>query len=278
MRFAETIVAWIQKPARKVGVFGIGLCVLLVASPETSAAQGFPAGMKEGSNSARLPTVEGGTVTFRILPGDCQARTYGDGRGESDCGNLNSKSYLSAGEVPVGTSMRYTFEVRVAGGLTHAAFRNPRVTYSPGGADSRLSVALWQGNLIKNHLLSLDLDKTRGLTVFGKSCAPASTLGDWTEVELLVRWSSGSDGLLQLRCNGRAVYTITGKPTDQQPYCIISNHCEPGVQNSPRTINAGFGIFFDTEIVNGVQTRPRVPETGLVVQMRSFDIRRIRLD
>ena len=216
-------------------------------------------------------------VTFRILPGDCQSRTYGDGRGESDCNNLNAKSYLSAGEVPIGTSMRYLFDVRVAGGLTHEAFRNPLVTYAKGGADSRLSVAIWQGNLIKNHLLSVDLDRTRGLTVFGKTCAPPQALGDWTRVELLVRWSAGPDGLLQLRCNDRVVYAISGAPTDQQPHCIISNHCEPGVEKHPRSINAGFGIFFDKEVVNGVPTRPRVPESGLIVQMKNLEARRVRL-
>ncbi|SMY09056.1 hypothetical protein [Flavimaricola marinus] len=266
--------------SRAPTVLRVFLCLALLivlVLPLGAAAQDYPRGMSEGRNSARSPTVSGGVVSFTVLPGDCQSRTYGDGRGESDCSNLNSKSYLTSRDVPVGTSMLYAFDVRVAGGLTHDAFRNPHVTYAPGGADSRLSVAIWQGELIKNHLLTLDLDRTRGLTVFGRTCAPASSLGDWTQVQLLLRWSAGSDGLLQLSCNDRPVYAVSGQPTDQQPYCIISNHCEPGVEKHPRMINAGFGIFFDAEVVNGVPTRPRVPASGLSVQMRDFDIRRVQL-
>ena len=265
--------------ASRIFLTGLRLCVVafLLALPASAVAQGYPAGLHEGTNSARRPVVDGGVITFRILPGDCQSRTYGDGRGESDCGNFNAKSYLSAGEVPIGTAMRYAFDVRVAEGLTHAAFRNPDVTYAPGGADSRLSVALWQGELIKNHLLALDLDKTRGLTVFGKTCAPATALSGWTRVELLVRWSAGNDGVLQLSCNGRVVYAVSGTATDQQRYCIVSNHCEPGAEKHPRRINAGFGIFFDAEFVNGVRTRPRVPETGLVVQMQNIAVQPVAL-
>ncbi len=256
----------------------LALLLSLILSGGGASAQGYPRGMHEGRNSARSPAVHNGVVTFTILPGDCQARTYGDGRGESDCRNLNSKSYLAAGEVPIGTAMKYVFDLRVAGGLTHAAFRNPDAVPFTGGPDSRLSVAIWQGNLIKNHLATLDPDTTRGLTLRGKRCTAPGALGDWTRFELLVRWSAGADGVMQASCNGRVIYSVTGTATDQQPHCIVSNHCEPGVNKHPKRINAGFGIFFDKEVVRGVPTRPRVPQDGLSIQMRNFDVRRVKLN
>jgi len=259
-----------------LGLILFGMSVFFWSAQDVSA-QRYPEGMKEGRNSARSPTTDGGVVTFTILPGDCQARTYGDGRGESDCKNLNSKSYLAAGDVPVGTGMRYAFEVRVASGLTHTAFHTPRAVPFTGGLDSRLSVAIWQGNLIKNHLVSLDLDKTRGLTFLGRHCATPGDLSSWTRFEMLVKWSRKSVGVMQVKCNGRIVYTVNGAPTDQAPHCHISNHCEPGVEKHPKRINAGFGVFFDKEVVRGVPTKPRVPTTGLSIQMRNLELRKVRL-
>lgn len=239
-------------------------------------AGSFPKGMKEGSNSARTPIVENGIVTFKILPGDCQSRTYGDGRGESDCLNKNSKSYLSAGDVRVNSSMYYAFDVRVPSGLTHKAFHNPRMVPFTGGPDSRLSVAIWQGNLIKSHLVWLDLDRSRGLTFMGKRCASAKSLKDWTRFEMWVTWSAKSKGKMVVRCNGKTIYSISSGPTDQNIFCNISTHCEPGTKKHPKKINAGFGIFFDSEFVNDRQIRPRVPNTGLVVQMQNLSQKKIR--
>ena len=73
------------------------LLSFVLAAPQAEA-QRYPKGMAEGRNSARTPQVAGDVIRFSLMPGDCQARSYGDGRGESDCGNLNAKSYLSAGE------------------------------------------------------------------------------------------------------------------------------------------------------------------------------------
>lgn len=193
----------------RLGILLFAIAMALGSAQDLSA-QRFPERMKEGRNSARSPTIDNGVVTFTILPGDCQSRTYGDGRGESDCKNLSSKSYLSAGDVRNGTSMYYAFDVRVAGGLTHASFHNPRMVPFTGGPDSRLSVAIWQGNFIKNHLVTLDLDKTRGLTFLGKRCASAGSLSGWTRFEMLVKWSSKSDRLMQVKCNGRVIYNLTG--------------------------------------------------------------------
>lgn len=248
-------------------------CFTLVSE---ASAQGFPKGMKEGSNSARTPIVKNGVVTFSILPGDCQSRTYGDGRGESDCRNLNSKSYLSAGDVKNGSSMRYSFDVRVAGGLIHKAFHNPRMVPFTGGPDSRLSVAIWQGNLIKNHIVWLDLDSTRGLTFMGKQCAAASRLKEWTRFELIIKWTDKADGVLQAKCNGRVVLTRQGVQTDQNFQCNISTHCEPGKTKHPKRINAGFGIFHDAEVVNGKPIRPRVLSSGLLIQMRNLEVKKVR--
>ena len=254
------------------------LALLLIAAlaPSLSEAQGLSR-MSEGRNSARSPVIQGDTVTFRILPGDCQSRTYGDGRGESDCGNLNSKSYLSSGSVRVGSGMRYAFDIRVAEGLTHKAFHNPRAVPFTGGPDSRLSVAIWQGDMIRNHIVALDLDATRGLTFLGKRCAGPGNLSDWTRVEMLVKWTSDATGLMQVSCIGRVIHAVRGVATDQAPHCHSSNHCEPGKVEHPREINAGFGIFFDKEVVKGREMRPRVPQGGLAIQMRGLDVRPVGL-
>lgn len=238
-------------------------------------AQALPGYLKEGRNSARSPVVKNGIVTFKILPGDCQSRSYGDGRGENDCLNKNSKSYFSAGEVRSGATMYYAFDVRVEGGLIHKAFHNPRMEPFTGGPDSRLSVAIWQGNLIKNHLVWLDLDKTRGLTFMGKTCAPAKALSQWTRFEMMVRWSKNDKGRMWVKCNGRTIYTIVDTATDQNVFCNISTHCEPGKKKNPRRINAGFGIFHDAEFTDR-SIFPRLPKTGLVVQMRNFAVKKAR--
>ena len=270
---AETAVS------RKLTPIGIFLSLALVLSTvlvSDASAQSFTKGMKEGRNSARAPIVKDGIVTFTILPGDCQSRTYGDGRGESDCKNFSSKSYLSAGDVRTGSSMRYAFDIRVADGLTHKAFHNPRMVPFTGGPDSRLSVAIWQGNQIKNHIVWLDLDKTRGLTFMGKQCVPVSKLKEWNSFELLVRWSDKADGVMQAKCNDRVVMSRQGVQTDQNIHCNISTHCEPGKMKHPESINAGFGIFHDPEYINGKRTRPRVPTSGLSIQMRNLEAKKVK--
>ena len=173
--------------------------------------------------------------------------------------------------------MRYAFDVRVTGGLTHRAFHNPRMVPFTGGPDSRLSVAIWQGNLIKNHIVWLDLDRTRGLTFMGKQCTPASKLKDWTRFELIVKWTGKADGLMQAKCNGRVIMSRQGVPTDQNIHCNISTHCEPEKVKHPKRIHAGFGIFHDAEVVNGKQTRPRVPSSGLSIQMRNMEVKKVKL-
>ncbi|MGR3793635.1 hypothetical protein [Vannielia sp. SX4] len=259
-----------------MAVFALLLVFCLVSAP--AAAQRYPRGMTEGRNSARAPQVLGdGVIRFSLLPGDCQARSYGDGRGESDCGNRNAKSYLAAGDVRTGSSMLYAFDVRVAGGLTHAAFHNPRAVPFTGGPDSRLAVAIWQGELIKNHLVWLDLDRTRGLTFMGRRCAAPGQLGNWTRFELLVKWSAKGDGVMQARCNGRTIYAVKGAPTDQNPHCHVASHCEPGKVKHPKRINAGFGLFFDAEFINGRSIRPRLPASGLHVEMRNFKVAKARI-
>ena len=252
---------------------------LLVATLAGASAQSYRLRMHEGSNSAAKPQMVGkGTVRFTLLPGQCQARTYGDGRGESDCLNKNSKSYLSAGDVPAGTSMKYAFDVRVIAGLTHRAFHNPRAVPFTGGPDSRLSVALWQGNMIKNHIYLLDLDATRGLTFLGKTCAGPRNLANWTRFEMLVRWSDRNDGLIQVSCNGRVIHAARDIATDRQLHCHISNHCEPGVIKHPKRINAGFGLFFDAEFINGRKLFPRIPASGLTIEMKEFERAKVRLN
>ena len=249
---------------------------LVILGASEAAAERFPKGMKEGRNSARSPVIEDGVITFRVLPGDCQSRTYGDGRGESDCKNRNSKSYLAAGDVRINSSMYYAFDVRVPSGLTHKAFHNPRMVPFTGGPDSRLSVAIWQGNLIKNHLVWLDLDRTRGLTFMGKRCAPANSLQGWTRFEMWVTWSASSKGKMLVKCNGKTIYSVEGRPTDQNYFCNVSTHCAPGVEKHAKKINAGFGIFFDSEFIGGQKLFPRVPKDGLVVQMRNISRKKVR--
>jgi len=237
----------------------------------------YPLKMHEGRNSASPPLVRDGVVDFTLLPGQCQARTYGDGRGESDCKNLNAKSYLAAGEVPIGSSMAYGFDIRVVRGLTHAAFRNPRMVPFTGGPDSRLRVAVWQGNLLHNYLYSLKLDSTRGLTFLGRTCVAPGQLKQWNRFEMLVKWSAKSDGVMQVRCNGRLIYSVSGVPTDQQPQCVISNICEPGIEKHPRKIITGFGLFFNKEVVHDVEMMPRIPKGGLTIEMRNFTDRKVRI-
>lgn len=262
--------------ARRFAKLAVFMIAAVFIGSQSVDAERFPKGMKEGRNSARTPSIENGTVTFTIFHGDCQSRTYGDGRGESDCLNKNSKSYLSAGDVRINSSMYYAFDVRVPSGLTHKAFHNPRMVPFTGGPDSRLSVAIWQGNLIKNHLVWLDLDRSRGLTFMGKRCASASGLQGWTRFEMWVKWSAKGNGKMLVKCNGQTIYSVTDQPTDQNTFCNISTHCAPGEVKHPRKINAGYGIFFDSEYVNDQEIWPRVPKNGLVVQMRNFSQKKIR--
>jgi hypothetical protein len=63
-----------------------------------------------------------------------------------------------------------------------------------------------------------------------------------------------------------------------QPHCHISNHCETGVTKHPRHINAGFGLFFDAEFMGGQSIFPRFLQPGLTLEMKNFEVRKVRLN
>jgi hypothetical protein len=94
---------------------------------------------------------------------------------------------------------------------------------------------------------------------------------------MLVRWSPKQDGIVQVTCNAKVLHAARGVATDQQLHCHSSNHCEPGVVKHPKRINAGFGLFFDAEFVNGRSIKPRVPSGGLTSEMKDFEVKPVRL-
>ncbi|MCR9285743.1 MAG: polysaccharide lyase [Rhodobacteraceae bacterium] len=238
-----------------------------------------PSGFYVGKNSGVAPEWKNGEVTFVMRRGDCQKRTYGDGRGESDCLNGNSRSQLNArNQQRMGRSYEYAMEIWVAPGFRYNGRGWGSVNYR-----SRLWIAEWQrSNTIKNHMYEMYLDSSKGATFEDKTCFTPRQFGKWNSVVMRVKWSNGSDGFLQVICNGKIVYSVNG-PNVIPPGCGTEAklQCKPELQDLKKPILWSVGPSLKGHGMNyrdfGFPSPfPPFPDTGITMKMRNLYVGGIR--
>jgi hypothetical protein len=263
--------------------FWAAFCFLLAACQidtnnggNSGPTRGLPAGFGVGSNSATQPVVQGSEIIFKVNQGDCSSRNYGDGRGENDCANMNTKSEIATGgRWRLGETYKYEFDFWIDPTLTHRGHETSNAIYT-NNFNSRLEIARWQGEgYVKNHLYDVEADTTRGVTFLGRTCVPPSQFGSWHRFEMRIRWANDETGYIEVKCDGRTVYADTKVATNQAPHCFLENHCEPGVFKDPDRFNMQLGILFDKEVVNGQPMFPRIPPNGLTIKMRNIQVSRV---
>lgn len=252
--------------------------VALLTSPSALQADA-PSGFIVGRNSGVDPILKNGEVTFIMRRGDCQKRTYGDGRGESDCLNGNSRSQLNARDKQrMGRGYEYAMEIWV-----EPAFRYNGRGWGKVNYRSRLWIAEWQrSNTIKNHMYEMYLDSSKGAMFEDKICFSPRRFGQWNSVVMRAKWSNGADGFLQVICNGKVVYSIKG-PNVIPPGCGTAwkLQCKPELQDLKKPILWSVGPSLKGHGMNyrdfGFPSAfPPFPEGGITMKMRSLYVGRIR--
>ena len=253
-----------------IGVFWICLN-LFGAGQLTANPRGFSEHVFNGNN----PTTSGGITTFHVDEGDCSARDYGDGRGESDCFNGNLRSRLAYdNHARLGDSLQYSLEVLVPSDLQYAGGPNRR---------SLLEIAEWQRiGTIKNHIHTLHLDSRRGVTFDDTVCIPPSAFGSWVRIQVQVRWANDDSGVISVICDGRPVLVRRGN-TAIPPDCGARGvfQCDPSLQEPQKPIQFQVGILFrgygERGRLDGLSRNGRMPpQGGFSIQMRNIDVSRIR--
>lgn len=250
---------------------------LAVVTPDTGFAA--PAGFSEGRNSAVTPKTRGGEVTFTLTRGQCQSRPYGDGRGESDCKNGNSRSQFNAKKKQrLGQTYEYAFDLWIDPGFRYNGRGWGKVNYR-----SRLWIAEWQReNTIKNHMYEMYLDSRNGVTFEDKVCVPPSRFGQWNSFVLQVKWSNGPDGAMQVLCNDRVIYARKG-PNAVPPGCgePWKQQCKPELQDLSKPILWSVGPSLkghgmDYARFGFPSPFPPFPDSGLTMKMRNLYVGRLR--
>ncbi|MFY0691011.1 MAG: heparin lyase I family protein [Paracoccaceae bacterium] len=262
--------------------FPTKICLVLLLTafafgpqPATAAPKGF----KEGRNSAVSPVWKSGELTFALKRGDCQSHPYGDGRGESDCKNGNSRSQVNARkEVRMGRAYEYAMDIWVAPG-----FRYNGRGWGTVNHRSRLWIAEWQrSGTIKNHMYEMYLDSRQGATFEDKVCFSPKDFGKWNRFVMQVKWSDGADGVLQVRCNGKVIYSRTG-PNAIPPDCgkPWKLQCKTELQDLRKPILwsvgpslKGHGMTYAN--FGFPSPFPPFPEAGLTMKVRNLYLGRIR--
>lgn len=252
------------------------LCLAAVM-PDTGIAA--PTGFSEGRNSAVTPKSKGGEVIFTLSRGQCQARTYGDGRGESDCKNGNSRSQLNAKKKQrLGQTYEYAFDLWIDPGFRYNGRGWGNVNYR-----SRLWIAEWQReNTIKNHMYEMYLDSRNGVTFEDKVCVPPSRFGQWNSFVLQVKWSNGPDGAMQVLCNDQIIYARKG-PNAVPPGCgqPWKQQCKTELQDLSKPILWSIGPSLkghgmDYARFGFPSPFPPFPDSGLTMKMRNLYVGRLR--
>ena len=175
------------------------LAGFLVVSTAASG-QGFKNSELNGEN----PTKRAGVWTMALQEGLCDGRSYGDGRGESDCLNGNIRSQLQGRDSKMGRTVEYSFDVLIPSNFRY----RESLRYRKRGS---IEIAGWSHiRAIKNHLYEMHLTE-RAVTFEDRVCFDRSRFGEWNSVRIRVKWSLKEDGVLQVLCNGTQVYAIQGQ-------------------------------------------------------------------
>jgi hypothetical protein len=228
-------------------------------------------------NASQKPVTEDGITTFHIIPGDCSDLDYGDGRGESDCKNGNTKSVIQRSkDARIGQTFEYKFDFWVDPDFGYAGeYIRDSLPYREGGWDSRLRIASWEGPFIKNFVYMLKLDSTNGATFFGEVCQAPEAFGSWVTFSMKVHWANNEKGWVKVTCDDRIVFADEVVSTTAQTQCYEANECRPGLVRDPKSLNFLLGLalngFGHDWKENGFPSAfPELPEEGLTLKMRNI--------
>lgn len=199
-------------------------------------------------NGSQRPATQDGITTFHVAPKECSNVDYGDGRGESDCKNGSVKSIIRyTRDTKVGESFEYKFDLQfdMSTFKYTGEFRRDAVPFSPGGWDSSLRLASWEGPFIKDFVYILKASTTKGVTFMGRECQSPEKLGEWLSFSLKVRWANDSKGWVVATCDGKPIYVEEGVVTTRQTQCYLANECTPGITRKPKSLNFILGLSFN---------------------------------
>lgn len=180
-------------------------------------------------NASVAPVVEGGEVTFRIMPQDCSKETYNNGSGENDCSNGNSRNNIYyERQAKLGEAVEYKFDIWVDPALQYSGYNQGEASRFGGkGRDTRLRIASWEGPMRKNFTDMVKLDARNGIAFRFRQCQAPEDFGKWVTFSMKVRWASDERGWIKVTCDDRVVFVAEGVVTNEQVHCYYGNECDP---------------------------------------------------
>lgn len=224
------------------------------------------------------PIRKNNEIIFALQAGQCGKPTYGDGRGESDCNGGRVRSQVQArGSVKVGQTVEYRMEFFVP-----KSFDYRGDLYFPSG--TRLLIAEWKRSKgIKNHIYEILLDASKGATFERATCIHPSEFGKWNSFSLRIKWSKGSDGFMEARCNDRLILERKGDQTVIPPDCASDYklQCEPNRQIPGAPILWSVGPNFsgygsDYARLGKPSPFAPFPSNGIEIRVRGLEVIRRR--
>lgn len=249
--------------------------VLLLFSFAVPGFADAPRGFKEATFQGSSPKLNGGEVTFTLLPGQCSSKQYGDGRGESDCKNGNLRSRINAKEyAKLGQTMEYSLDLWIQPGFRYNKGNRPR---------SKLTVMEWQRiNTIKNHIYTVHLDSSGGVKFEDKTCFSPAQFGQWVTLKMRVKWSKKDDGAMEVLCNGKRIFALQGQNaippgcgTKAKQQCHLDKmDLRPPIQWQVGPKLNGYGTVYK-QFGKKSPFRPW-PEAGLTMKVRNLYYGRLR--
>lgn len=230
-------------------------------------------------NGSVAPVTEDGVTTFRIENEQCSTVDFGDGRGESDCLNGTVRSVFShSPQAELGQVKEYRFDVRVDPSIEYEGYFNPESTgFEPGGWDSHLWLASWEGTFLHNFIYVLKASKKAGITFAGEQCQAPEKLGDWVSFSMKVKWGGDDKAWIAVTCDDRYVYVAEDAPSNVAPDCYVQNQCVPGEVRNPKRLLFIPGVKLNgwghswKEIGKDSAFVPIQPD-GITVQMRNLAV------
>lgn len=257
--------------------------IFVAAAQLASAVQAetLPSGWQSHRfNGDNQPSVDNGIVTFQLFDRVCSDIDYGDGRGENDCvnGNVRSAIYPTGRQARLGDAVEYRFNLRIDPSFALAPFHNPEaIDLLPGGSDSRLRIASWEGPLLHNFIYLMKADAGNGVTFLGHQCQSPAAFGNWVSVSMTILWASDETGWIKLTCDDRLVYVDESVATNQAPHCYAANVCEPGKSKNPRSFQFLLGPViggYGQDYARYGFSSPfiEIQEGGILIQVRDMAV------
>ncbi len=257
------------------GIFGFFAlsCGIAVAHPSGFSNHRF-------NPPDQQPVTEAGITTFHIEHGLCSDVDYGDGRGENDCKNGNVRSVLSfERQARMGEAIEYRLDIQLDASFAYEGWANAMAEgLLPGGWDSDLRIATWEGEFLHNFIYRISADSRKGIAFLGRTCQTPADFGKWVSFSMAIKWSSAPDGWIRVTCDDRLIYARENIATNVAPHCYLANQCEPGIEKDPRRIHyvigpvmQGAGDDWQETGRDGFFTP--IQEGGITIRMRNVEVK-----